>query len=346
MRAIPYVLMMLIAAGPAAAGPDPAGLEAAASFTARLQQLYQEGMGISFALDETETVIDSFHGGEIDEDGLARAYRPAMATARAGIDAYRGQLGGGLTAPDIGDPGRERSMQGFAAMVTALADRLETQYTTVERLHAAALAGDEAAWRAASAQSLALAADMVLDENIALESALLAVPTSHPQHGLNRAIMGGNEAVAVALRILEANYRDVAFDAAAYARGIEDGLGRAEQGIGDGERATEALAESFAGKPAVTPQDRYSKDFIENLASAYRRAFEIERRVAAVEREFLDFLQRVASGEADGDASVQAVSFQADLELATARRIEEQMLRLEMIQEYARTLQAMSERRG
>jgi len=192
---------------------------------------------------------------------------------------------------------------------------------------------------------LALTADMILDENIALESAMLALPETHPQHGLNRAIIGGNEAVAVALRILEATYRDVEFDAAAYARGVEDGLRRAEQGIGDGEKAADALTASFAGRPAMTPQDRYSKEFIVRLVEAYQRAFEVERRVAAIERDFLEFLKTVSNGsepKEGEDFAVRAVSFQADLELATADRMAEQMARLQMVQEYARTLQSMS----
>lgn len=349
MRTTLSFLMILCLAGPVAAQPDAAGLGAAAQFTAQLQQLYQDGMAISFALDDTETLIDSFNDGEIDEAGLTRAYGPAMARDRAAIDAYGARLSGGLTAPSIGDPRREKSMQGFAAMVEGLADRLEAQYAIIERLHRAATAGDSAAYRAASAESLALTADMILDENIALGSAMQALPETHPQHGLNRAIIGGNEAVAVALRILEATYRNVEFDAAAYARGVEEGLRRAEQGIGDGEQAADALAASFAARPAVTRQDRYSKEFIVQLAEAYHRAFEVERRVAAIERDFLDFLQAVSDGsepDEDGDFAVRAVSFQADLELATADRMKEQMTRLQMVQEYARTLQSMSEQGG
>lgn len=349
MRAVAIILTMLIAAGPAAAAPDAAGLEAAARFTTLLQQFYQEGMATSLTLDDTETLIDSFNDGEIDGAGLARAYHPAMERARHSIDSYRTQMAGGLTAPDIGDPRREKSMQGFAVMVMGLAGRLESQYAIVERLHGAALAGDEPTYREASADSLALAVNMVLDENIALQSATLALSETHPQHGLYRAVMGGNEAVAVALRILEATYRDVEFDAAAYARGVEEGLQRAEQGIRDGESATEELAASFAKRPAVTPQDKYSKEFIVELVEAYRRAFQVERRVAAIERKFLDFLQTVSTGgaPAEGESfAVQAVSFQADLELATADRTEEQMIRLRMVQDYARTLQTMSRKGG
>lgn len=349
MRMILPVLAILFLAVPATAQPDAAGLAAAAQFTARLQQLYQDGMAVSFALDDTETLIDSFNDGEIDEAGLARAYGPAMARDRAAIDAFGARLSGGMTAPSIGDPRREKSMQGFATMVGGLAGRLEAQYAVVERLHRAATTGDTAAYRTASAESLALTADMILDENIALESAMLALPDTHPQHGLNRAIIGGNQAVVVALRILEATYRDVEFDAAAYAQGVEEGLRRAEQGIGDGEQAADALAASFAGRPAVTAQDRYSKEFIVQLVEAYQRAFEIERRVAAIERDFLQFLQDVSNGNdaKEGENfAVRAVSFQADLELATADRMEEQMTRLQMVQEYARTLQAMSQQGG
>lgn len=349
MRLIVLFLVVLLASAPAHAGPDAAGLEAAAAFTAEVQELYQDGMAISFDLDETEGLVDSYYQGEIDEAGLTRAYGPARERARAAIDAYRARLAAGPAPPAIGDAPRERSLRAFAAMVEGLPGRLETQLAVVERLHRAALDRDEAAYRRASAESLALAADMVLDENIALESAQMSLAERHPQHGLNRAVIGGNEAIAAALRILEATYRDVAFDAAAYARGVADGLRRAERGIADGERATEALADSFAGRPAVTPQDEYSKAFIARLVEAYRHAFEIERRIARVERDFLEFLRRISSGagaEAGGDVAVQAVSFQADLELRIGERMEAQMARLQMVQDYARTLRQMSQEGG
>lgn len=349
MRALAIILSVLVVGGSAVAAPTAADIEVAARFTARLQQLYQEGMAVSMGLDDTETLIDSFNNGEIDGDGLARAYGPAMARSRGGIDGYRAQLADGLTVPEIGDPVREKSMQGFAAMVTGLAGRLQAQYAIVERLHRAALSGDEAGYRVASADSLALAAGMVLDENIALENATAALAESHPQHGLYRAVIGGNEAIAVALRILEANYRGVEFNAAAYALGVERGLQRAESGIRDGDAAAAALAASFANRPAATPADEYSKQFIAELVEAYRRAFEVERRIAVIEHDFLDFLQTVSSGAEpaeDENFAVMAVSFQADLELAIAERMEEQAVRIRMVQDYARTLQEMSQTNG
>lgn len=340
-----FLIVLLFWPMPASAEPSHADIEAIAAHTQRLQETYQQGLSISFGMDEAEAFIESFYDGEISEADLRAGLDPFLVDVDNAIAGYRNAVAAGLQPPPIDDPKRARAMRSFSDMVVSLADRLDRQRAVVDTLLRAATSGDDAAYQVASADSLALAVEMVLAENVALETSQLALSPTHPQFGLNLSIIGGNEAVAIALRIIEADLRNEQFDAAAYARGVAGGLRRAEQGIDDGEAAIEKLIGSVRGKPVRTEQDRYSHEFIGRLGDAYRMAFVIERRILDAERDFLEFLRLVSgggSGLSGDEMATRAAAFQVALEEHTAARMEQQAFRLQLVQEFASTMQTLS----
>ena len=189
---------------------------------------------------------------------------------------------------------------------------------------------------------MALAGEMILAENLSLEGSLVAIKPGHPQRGLVKAIIGGNEAMAVALRVVEASFRDAEFDAGKFALGVETSLRDAGRGIVEGEKAARRMLASLEGKFATTEADRYSARFIGEFVRAYERAFVIERGILETERELLDYLRAVNAGTDDPDSALDAiVEFQAALEEQLNQRLEEQNIRLEMAAEFARTLQTL-----
>lgn len=321
-----------------------ANLELAANFAQRMQKVYQDGMALSSGMDSAEEFIDAFHAGEIDQGEFLATLDPFLEEMRAGVDDYRTRYPRAPSAPSIGSEKHERSLTGLAKMVVGLGGLLDRQLGILHRLREATLAGDDVAYDAASADSVALVAEMILAENVSLEGSLIAVAPDHPQQGFIKAVMGGNEAMVVALHVMEASLRGQDFNAAEFAVGVETGLREAGRGIVEGEKAARQMLRSLEGKFAKTEADKYGARFIGELVQAYERAFAIERAILDTERGLLDYLRGVNAGTQDADYAVQAVAeFQADLEEQSNSRIEEQNIRTQMTAEFARTLQALQE---
>lgn len=321
-----------------------ANLERAANFAQRMQAVYQEGMALSASMDSAEEYIDSFHGGDMDQGEFLETLDPFLEQMRADVDGFRTSYPRAPSPPSIGSEKHERSLEGLAHMVVGLGGLLDRQLGVLHRLRKAALAGDDVAYDSASADSLALVSEMILAENVSLEGSLIAVAPDHPQQGFIKAVIGGNEAMAVALRILEASFRGEDFDAAEFALGVETSLRDAGRGIVEGDNAARQMLRKLEGKFAETDADRHSARFIGELVQAYERAFVIERDILDAERGLLDYLRGVKAGTEDSDYAMQAVTeFQAKLEEQSNARLEEQNIRIEMTAEFARTLQTLQE---
>ncbi len=341
MRHIVLLLAVLLAA-PALAGEPTAGdIRRAAQFSQFLHGMYGEAMAISRRLDDAETFIEEYRQGGMSEADFTAALDPWLDEQDAAVADYRRRYRRAPAPPSIGDARREASLGGFAEMVVGLGPMLDRQSRIVHRLRGAVLNGDNAAYDEASADSLGLAAEMVLAENAALEAASAAISPDHPQRGLNEAVIGGNEAVAIAVRVMEAVWRGQDFDSGAFALGVEKGLRRAERGIVDGERAARGLIGRLEGRRADSSRDIAEAEFIGELVRAYDRAFAIEREILDTERELLDWLRAVNAegGPANGDdARVAVADVQAELETQTAQRMAEQATRLEMVRAFSETM--------
>lgn len=340
---VTLIVAVLLAAAPATARQLTAqNLERAAIFAQRMQSAYDEGMALSFKLDSAEDYIDRFYAGEIERPEFTANLEPFLANIRAAIDQYRSRYRHAPSPPSIGSEKHERNLAAFAGIVVETGGMLERQLEVVYALRDAAIAGDQNAYDLATADSLALASEMILDENAALTAALVAIEPGHPQQGLTKAIIGGNEAMAVALKVMEAVFRGEEFDTSNYSLDVEAGLLRADRGIAEGERSAARMLRDLEGKFAKTDADRYSARFIGDLVEAYERAFAIEREILEVERGLLDYLRAVNSGEEGAGSALATVGeLQAGLAEWTARRVEEQNIRLEMSAEFARKMQSM-----
>ena len=343
LRLIVFVFVVLLAVSPAAAQQLTAvELERAAGFAQRMQTVYEEGIALSFEMDSAEEYVDSFYAGEIEQVEFTAGLDPFLESMRVAIDDFRARYRRAPSPPSIGNENHERSLAGFAEMVVGLGDFLDRQYGVLYRLRDAALAGDESAYDIASADSLALAGELILAENVSLEGSLIAIPPDHPQRGLVRAIIGGNSAMVVAVKVVEASFRGEDFDAGRFALGGETGLRDAGRAIVEGEKAARQMLKDLEGKFAETEADRYSAQFIGELVKSYERAFLIERAILESERGLLDYLRALNAGSEDSDSALEAVAeFQMALESQANQRIEEQNIRLEMAAEFARTLQTL-----
>ena len=337
------VAVLVFIALPAAARQlSPADLERAANFTQRIQSAYQEGMALSFEMDDAEAYIDSFHAGEIEVEEFKAALDPYMEGVRTAIDDFRARYPRAPSPPDIGSKPHEDSLAGFAEMVVALGGMLDRQYAILWRLRETALAGDQGGYDLASADSMGLAAEMIAGENASLRASLVAIKQTHPQHGLTSAIIGGNEAMAVALKVIEAEFRGEDFEAGKFALGVETSLRDAGRAVIDGEKAAQRMLKDLEGKFADTEADRYSARFIGELVKAYERAFAIEREILESQRGLLDYLRAVNADTETSDTALEEMAdFQYALEEQIERRAQEQNIRLEMSAEFARKMQTL-----
>lgn len=335
----------MFAAEAGAGQPTAVDLERAAVFAQRMQTAYEEGMSLSLELDGAESYIDSFYAGELERGEFTAALDPFLEDMEAAIRDYRSRYPKAPSPPSIGSPKHEQSLAVFARIVVKLGGLLERQLAATHQLRDAALAGDQAGYDAATADSLALTVEILKTENTSLQASLVAIEQGHPQYGLTKAIMGGNDAMAVAVRVLEAVFRGEGFDAGKFSLEVEAGLQSAERGIVDGERATTRMLRNLEGKFARTEADRYGARFVGELVEAYERAFAVEREILRVERGLLDYLRAVNAGEdtAAESAFATIAGLQSELEQWTTRRTEEQNIRLAMSAEFARNIQTMQE---
>jgi len=342
-RLTAVVLLVLFTALPAETRElSPEDLARAVNFAQRMQRVYEEGMELSFELDGAEGYIDSFYAGDLEQQEFTNNLDPFLDGMAAAVADFRTRYPRAPSPPSVGSEKHERSLAGFAAMVVGLGDQLDRQLRVVHRLRDAALSGDDGAYDIATADSMGLAGEMILAENISLEGSLTALKPDHPQHGLVGTIIGGNEAMVVALRVVEAVYRGKDFDSGAFALGVETSLSNSARAIVEGEKAGRRMLKNLEGKYATTNADRHGAEFIGELVAAYDRAFVIERAILETERGLLDYLRAVNAGdEASGNALDAMVEFQETLEEQLTQRLEEQNIRLEMAAEFARTLQTL-----
>lgn len=375
-RLMVLLLAVLVAASPAEARQmTPEDQKRAASFAQSIQKVYDRAMAMSVEMDTAQDYIDSYIAGdltrpastdeldqqdpegqrELEDQGnpagfaieigpaeFIEALDPFLEGTRAGIDEYRARYPRAPSSPSIGSPPHERTLTSFAKAVVGLGGLLDRQLGLLYRLRDAALAGDEDAYMAATAGTMALAADMKLAENQSHEASLVAMEPEHPRRGLVKAIIGGNRVMAVALRVMEAGFRGREYDTARYSLEVETGLRDAGRGIVEGERAAWEMLKDLEGKFAETNADRYHARYTGEMVKAYDRAFAIEREILETQRGLLDFFRAVNSGDEDTDSAVEAVlDFQAELEERIRFRVEEQNIRRDMDDEYARAMDAL-----
>ena len=342
-RLTTVVFLVLFAALPAQARELSAeDLARAVKFSQRMQSVYEEGMALSMELDGAEQYIEAYLAGEVEQTEFAPALDPFLDSMAAAVADFRSRYPRAPSPPSIGSPRHEKSLAGFASMVVGLGDQLDRQLQVVYRLRDAALAGDDGAYDVASADSIALAGEMILAENLSLEGNLIALKSSHPQHGLVQAIIGGNEAMIVALRVIEANLRGAGVDAGEFALGVENSLRDAGRAIVDGEKAAARMLQGLEGKFAANDADRYGAEFIGDLVKAYERAFAIERTILESERALLDYLRAVNAGDEDPDSALGAMAeFQSALEEQAQQRLDEQNIRLQMAADFASKIQTL-----
>lgn len=322
--------------------PDPVDVAAVAAFSQRLTVQYEEGVNIAGRMVDLEALIESYHEGEIDDGALTRTLDPELVAIGQSIENYRGGVSPDLESPPAGSAARDRSMQALVAQVAGLPDMLEDQLTTLADLRTAVLAGDEVAYNRAKARSLDHSADMIAAENVGLQTSAFAVASSHPQNGYLLAVMGSNDAMEVALRILAAGFRGDDFDAASYARDVEAAMTRAEQGVTDGEAAARTMALTFEEKTGGTEQEKHGRELIVRLMGLFDRAFVIERRLVAVERKFLEALRASAEDPAMSDTMLveRIAELRVEIQQVVAERMKELYLRLELVQEFGRATQS------
>lgn len=360
-RSTALLFAVLIAASPAGARPmTPEDYGRAGNFAQRIQNVYEKGMALSAEMDAARDYIDEYNAGEpepediIDEqdqaeptgevspEAFTEALDPFLESMRAAIADYRARYPRAPSPPSIGSEPHERVLGGFAGMVVALGGLLDRQLGVLYSLREAALNRDENAYFSATADSVGLAADLKLAENLSLEASLVAMERGHPQRGLVMAVVGGNRVMAVALRVTEAGFRGEDIDTIKFALELETGLRDAGRAIVEGERADREMLKRLEGKFAETDADRYDARFTGELVKAYERAFAIERGILETERGLLDFLRAVNAGEEDTDSAFDTVlEFQADLEEQVQQRGEETAIRQQMTDEYARVMDGL-----
>lgn len=360
-RLTALLFAVLVAAPPAAARSMTAqDLARAGNFAERIQKVFDQGMAMSAEMDTARDYIDDYQAGDleaaeiIDEqdqaepaeemspEAFTEALDPFLAGMREAIEDYRARYPRAPSSPSIGSEPHERILGGFAKTVVGLGGLLDRQLGVLHGLRAAALARDEDAYAAATADSTALAADLKLAENRSLEASLVAMERGHPQVGLVKTVIGGNRVMAVALRVMEAGYRGRDFDIVELALELETGLRDAGRAIVEGERAARAMLKSLEGKFAQTDADRYKARFTGELVKSYGRAFAVEREILDLQRGLLDFLRAVNAGEEDPEDALDAVlEFQEVLDELVELRDEETAVRQEMTDEYARVMDGL-----
>lgn len=315
-------------------------LEALAQFSQTMQQHYQAGMAISWQMDEAEDAVDRYVNGDLPEAQMRSAVTAARAEARVAIDEFGRRLGAIGERPRLADRKRDRAMQAYLDMVHGLKGHLETQLEILDRLISTALAGDSAGYDIASADSLALAGEMIQAENVMLEASALGTGPNHPQTGLSEAVIGSNLAMLAALILTEDWMRGREPRVSRARDSIERGLTRASAGVTAGRRNAEAMWTDMSGRPAISEADQLSKRFVRELADAYGTAFDIETDMVAVMRVFLDALVAMLDDPAAAsDATAAAVAnFQEDLTRLTDKRMSEQSRRYRMVREFSAEL--------
>jgi hypothetical protein len=344
MRCLTVLLLVsFFVAGAADAGElTPGNLARATRFVEAIRKVYDEGKALSRDMNGTAGYIDSYHAGDVDPEEFADALNPFLAGMRVTIADYRTRYPRAPLSPSLGSLEHERSLDRFAKLIVKLGRLLARQLDVLYQLRDAALAGDNNAYDIAVADSLAVSADLILAENRFHEGVLATVEPENPRRGFIRAIVGGNEVTAVALRIIEAGYRGREFDAGKYALEVETGLRDVGRSIIEGENAARRMLKDLEGKFAVTEADRYRARYTGELVMAYERAFALERIILEIERGLLDYLRAVNAGSASADdAMEEMLDFYADLDEKIQQRREEENIRQAMADEYSRALEAL-----
>lgn len=331
-------------AAPAELPPSPwQGFGSLARYAQNLQTVYAHGVDISSEMDDAEAQIALYVDGELPEPEMRRRIADARSRARYEIDEYRTWLYTLPPRPRFRDPQREAGLRAAEDMVRGLSEILEAKWQLLDRLMQTALGGDAGEYDIASADSLVLARRLIDAENTALEAALLGANANHPQRGVYQASIGSNLAVRAALILVEDSLRGRESRLADARDGIERGLERAARGIETGRRDADAMLAQFGGRTAVTESDRISRRFITDMVAAYHRAFDDETRIVDVMRRFLDDLvaaMETPEGDAFGRLAVAAQTFEDEIAALVDARLEEQIKRLRLVEEFSAALAA------
>ncbi len=347
MRKLISATIILVVAGAATARAQqmtPAELQALARYAQVLQEVYQGGAAISISLDDTALVIDDFINGDATEAEMRAVVEEELRLGRVRIDQYQSSLSAVGQRSPISDAKREAGMRAFETMVRDLKDHLDSQRENVETLLKAALAGDETAYDWATADSLALAVDLLRSENTAIESAQQGLKRSHPQHGLYDAVAGGNLAMQAAFVLMENALRGRPQELEMASEAIGQGLKRAELGLKEGRLSARSMHDGAAGMTARGESDEISRQFLKNLAGAYDRAFDVEARAVDAMRKFVNALTGTMKSGEDADFEslvIAAETFQAEAQVLIERRFAEQNERVLMVQEFSAALAAL-----
>lgn len=346
MRKLISTAIILVVAGAATARAQTtaAELQALAQYAQVLQTVYQDGVNISLSLDETELDIDAFFYGDVAEAEMRPRVEEELRRGRIRIDQYQASLSVVGQRAAFSDPKREAGMQAFETMVRNLKSHLELQLDNVATLLKTALAGDQTAYDWATADSLALAGDMLGSENTAIEAARQGIKRSHPQYGLYDSVAGGNLAMQASLLLMENAIRGRPHELDEASGAISQGLKRAELGLKEGRLSSRSMQDGTAGMTVQNRSDEISKEFLRELAVAYDRAFVVEARIVTEMRKFVDVLTgTMKAGEtADYELLVGAAeTFQVKAQGLIEQRLAEYNERLVLIQEFSAALAAL-----
>lgn len=342
-RLTALLFAVLAAAAPVSAGElSPEELGRAARFAQRIEIFYLEGRTLGLEMRDAAGYIDSYYAGDIDPEEFSAVLDPFLEDMRAPIDDYRARYPRAPMSPSVGGREHERRLAAFAKMVVGLGGHLDRQLGILHRLRDAALADDEGAYEAATADLMALSVAMILAENLWHEGMQATLAPENPRRGLLGAVIGGNEAKAIAFKIIEAGFRRNEFDAGKYALNVETGLRDAGRAIVESEKAARRLLEDLEGKFANSEEDRYTARFTGESVRAYERALVIERAILETERGLLDYLRAVKAGNEDAEIAVETMyEFLAELEEQIQQRLRERAIRQEMADKYTRSLEAL-----
>lgn len=342
-RLTAVLFAILAAAAPVSAGElSPEELGRAARFAQRVEIFYLDGRTLGLEMRDAAGYIDSYHAGDIELEEFSAVLDPFLEDMRAPIDDYRARYPRAPMPPSVGSREHVNRLAAFAKMVVGLGEHLDRQLGILHRLRDAALTADEDAYEVATADLMALSAAMILAENLWHEGMQATLAPENPRRGLLGAIIGGNEARAVALGIIEAGYRGDEFDAGKYALNVETALRGAGRAIVESEKAARRMLNDLEGKFAKSEEDRYTARFTGESVQAYERALVIERAILETERGLLDYLRAVNAGNEDADIAVETMyEFQAELEEQIQQRLRERNIRREMADEFARSLEAL-----
>lgn len=326
IRVVPAVAAMTIAAqlvvgGVCAAAPDP-DPDGVHGYADTLKALYNEAVAINDRIVVLQEKVDAYRKGGISEDALKRTLDPALAALRSDIEAYRGRIPPDLEPPTSNYPALDESSRKFTSAIKSLPDRLAAMPPALENLWAAAVAGDHAAYDRGTADILDHRADMYVVENAFLESILHQRNRDDPLHGFTRAEIGINDVAGNMFRITATAYRNGDFDAALYISRVGAALRQAEEGLADGEAATETFSRHSADGE-ITGKELRQRELI----VAYLRAVAAEtRKLIAANRRFLNSLRATFNDNSTLTKSVMLEAIgvlRADLERAaveTARK--------------------------